>query len=173
MKFWIRIILLTIFDFAIIWLWVKKINPDPSISIGVLIFVPLVVILNLIIALILYFKKREFVTLFLFNSIIAGVLMFYLFGKGIDRYQNERFESWSFKLQNTKYVITHSKLDDTFSMSESNTPGSSTGFLDGKLIEKGNEYYLTTDTTEFIIKKRYLYKFRNESYSIKLTKIER
>eukprot|EP00388_Colpodella_angusta_P019081 GDKJ01047669.1.p1 GENE.GDKJ01047669.1~~GDKJ01047669.1.p1 ORF type:complete len:174 (+),score=16.53 GDKJ01047669.1:334-855(+) len=173
MKFWIRIILLTIIDFAIIWLWIKQMNPDPSVSIGILILVPFVVILNLIIALILYFFKKEFVSLFLVNSIIAGILMFYLFGKGIDRYQNERLESWNFKLQNTTYNITHWKLENTFSMSESNNPGSSTGFLDGKFIKKGNEYYLKTDTTEFIIKNGYLYKFRNESDSIKLNKIER
>ena len=173
MKFWIKIILLTILDFAIIWLWIKNMNPDQSFSIGILILVPFVVILNLIVALILYFTKREFVSLFLINSIIAGILMFYLFGKGIDRYQNERLESWSFKLQNTSYVITHWKLENTFSISESNNPGSSTGFLDGKFIRKGNEYYLKTDTTEFIIKKEYLYKFRNENDSIKLNKIER
>ena len=173
MKFWIKIILLTIIDFAIIWIWVKQMNPDPSISIGILILVPFAVILNLIIALILYFTKKEFVSLFAVNSIISGILMFYLFGKGIDRYQNERLESWSFKLQNTTYVITHWKFENTFSMSESNNPGSSTGFLDGNFIIKGNDYYLKTDSTEFIIKDNYLYKFRNEKDSIKLTKIER
>jgi hypothetical protein len=173
MKFWIKIILLTIIDFVIIWLLVKQMNPDPSFSIGILILVPFAVILNLIIALILYFTKREFVSLFIFNSIISGILMFYLFGKGIDRFQNERLESWSFNLQNTTYVITHWKLENTFSMSESNNSGFSTGFLDGNFIIKGNEYYLKTDSTEFIIKDNYLYKFRNENDSIKLTKIER
>ncbi|MCI3935911.1 hypothetical protein MQX03_01795 [Chryseobacterium aahli] len=148
-------------------------NPDPSISIGIFIFVPLVIILNLIIAGILYFTKREFVTLFVVNSIIAGILMFYLFGKGIDRYQNERLESWTFKLHNTTYLITHWKPENTFDMSESNNTGSSKGFLDGEFITKGNEYYLKTDTTEYIIKNGYLYKFRKESDSIKLTKIER
>ncbi len=173
MKFWIRIILLTTIDFAIIWLWVKQMNPDPSISIGILILVPLVVILNLIIALILYFMKRKFVALFLVNSIISGILMSYLFGKGIDRHQNNRLESWNFKLKDETYTITHWKLENTFSMSESSSPGSSTYFLEGKFIKKGNEYYLTTDSTEFIIKNGYLYKFRNENDSIKLTTIER
>ena len=173
MKIWIRIILLTIIDFAIIWLWVKQMNPDPSVSIGILILVPFVVILNLIIALILYFMKREFVALFIVNSIISGIIMFYLFDKGIDRYQNNRLESWNFKLKDETYTITHWKLENTFSMSESNSPGSSAYFLEGKFIRKGDEYYLTTDSTEFIIKKGYLYKFRNKSDSIKLTKIER
>ena len=173
MKIWIRIILLTIIDFAIIWLWVKQMNPDPSVSIGILILVPLVVIFNLMIALILYFMKKEFVALFIVNSIISGILLFYLFGKGIDRYQNNRLESWNFKLKDETYTITHWKLENNFSMSESSSPGSSTYFLEGKFIKKEDEYYLTTDSTEFIIKKGYLYKFRNESDSIKLTKIER
>ena len=99
--------------------------------------------------------------------------MFYLFGKGIDRYQNRRLESWNFKLQDATYVITHWKLEGTFNMNESINPGSSTGFLDGKFIKRENEYYLTTDTMEFIIKNGYLHKFRNENDSIKLTKIER
>lgn len=117
--------------------------------------------------------KREFVALFIVNSIISGILMSYLFGKEIDRYQDNRLESWNFKLKDETYTITHWKLENSFSMSESSSPGSSTGFLDGKFIKKENEYYLTTDSTEFIIKKGYLYGFRNEGDSIKLTKIER
>jgi len=97
--------------------------------------------------------------------------MHYLFAKGITRYKNERFESWEFNLQDTTYEITHSKIDKTFSISESTNPGSSTSFLDGKFIEK-EEIYLTTDSTEYKIKNGYLYGFRNATDSIKLTKIE-
>ncbi|WP_291153552.1 hypothetical protein [Flavobacterium sp. UBA7680] len=171
MKFGIRILLLSIFDFIIIWLWVKQMNPDPSISIAELILVPSVVVLNLVIALILFFLNRKFVSLFLINAVIAGILMHYLFAKGITRYKNERFESWEFNLQDTTYEITHSKIDKTFSISESTNPGSSTSFLDGKFIEK-EEIYLTTDSTEYKIKNGYLYGFRNATDSIKLTKIE-
>lgn len=173
MKMLIRIILLSLFDFAIIWLWVKNINPDPSFSIGMLLFVPFVVVVNLIIAAILFFKKRELAPLFAINSIISGILMFYLLGKGIDRYQNERYESWKFKIQDKTYTITHWKPESTFSIGVSTNPGSSTGFLDGKLTKRGNKYYLTTDTTEYIIKNHYLYQFRSPTDSIPLIKIER
>ncbi|WP_290237448.1 hypothetical protein [Pedobacter aquatilis] len=173
MKFWIRIILIAIIDFVVIWLWVKQMNPDPSVSIGILLLVPLVVLVNLIIALILYFTKRQLTSLFVINSIISGILMYYLFGQGIDRYQNNRLESWEFKLQDTTFQITHWKLNNTFSLSESTNPGSSTSFLDGNFIKKGNAFYLTTDTTEYIIKDDYIYKFRNPTDSIKLTKIKR
>lgn len=173
MRYWLNLIVLTIIDFIIIWVWVKQMNPDPSFSIGILIIVPFVVVLNLIIALILYFKKRQFASLFVINSVISGILMFYLFNKGIDRYQNERFESWKFKLKDKTYEITHRKLENTFGISESTNPGSSTEFLDGQLTKKGNIYYLKTDTTEYLIKNEYFYKFRNPADSIKLTKTER
>lgn len=173
MKFRTGIILLTIVDYGIIWLWVKQMDPDPSITIAILFLVPFVVILNLIIALIFYFAKRELVSLFLSNSVIAGVLVVYLFSAGIDRHQNERIESLSFNIQNKTYEIIHWKLENTFSLSEINGPHSSTGVLDGKLTKKGTGYYLTTDTTEYIIRNGYMYKFRNESDAIKLTKIER
>jgi hypothetical protein len=138
----------------------KQINPHPSMSIGLLIVVPFAVVLNLVIALILYFTKRELAPLFIINSVITGILIFYLFEKGINRYQNERLESWKFKLQDTTYVITHWKLEKTFSMSESTNQGSSTGFLEGKIIKSSNQYYLTTDSTEYIIKNEYFYKFK-------------
>jgi hypothetical protein len=173
MKFWTRIILLAIIDFVVIWLWVKQMNPDPSVSIGMILLVPFVVVLNLVIALILYFIKKEYALLFVVNSIISGILMFYLFGKGIDRYQNERAESWKFKIQDTTFFITHWKLENTFSISESTTPGSSTGFLDGKFIKNGHDFYLTTDSTKFEIKNEYFYGFRSSLDSIKLKKIER
>jgi hypothetical protein len=173
MKFWIRIALLTIIDFGIFWLWIKQLDPDPSISIGIIIIVPFVIILNLIVALLLYFFKREYASLFVINSIISGILMFYLFEKGIDRHQNERIESWKFEIQDTTFVIHHWKLESTFSISESSNAGSSTGFLDGKFSKKGNEYFLTTDSAKYKIKRDYLFGFRNSSDSIKLIKIER
>ena len=173
MKTWTRIILLAVIDFIVIWFWVKQMNPDPSASIGILLLVPFVVILNLFIALILYFTKRELASLFVVNSAIAGLLMFYLFEKGIDRYQNERLESWKFKLRDTTFVITHWKPEHTFSISESTNSGSSTSFLEGRFVAKEGQYFLTTETTKYKIRNEYLFWFRNEIDSIKLTKVER
>jgi hypothetical protein len=176
MKIWTKIlylILLSIIDYVIIWLWVKQIDPDPSVSIGIFLLIPLVLLINWVVALILYFTIKKFAILFLFNSFIAGFLMFYLFGKGIDRRQNERLESWSFKSQNTIFTITHWKKENTFSKSESTNLGSSTEFLYGKFTKKENKYYLSSETKEFFIKNDFLYGFRSPLDIIKLTKILR
>jgi hypothetical protein len=172
-NFWVRIVGLAIIDFVVIWWWVKLMDPDPSVSIALIILVPFVVFVNLVIALILYFKKSNFSSLFLTNTIIAGILMYYLFGKGVDRNLNRRVEGWTFNIQDTTFRIDHWKLEDTYDISESPNPGSSTSFLRGKFEEKGNEYYLTTDSTVYRIKDDYLFGFRSPLDSIKLTKMER
>ena len=152
MKLWTKILLLTIIDYIIIWIWVRQIDPDPSISIGILVLVPLVVGLNLIIASFLFFTKKQNARLFVINSIISTVLMFYIFGNGIDRHQRQRYESWIFKLNEKTYEITHSKLDTTFYITYSTNPGSSSGFLDGKFIDNKNEIFLQADTIKYIIR---------------------
>ena len=173
MKFWSRLILLAAIDFVVIWLWVWYMNPDPSVAIGIIILVPIVILVNLAFALILYFSKRKFASLFVINSVVSVVLMIYLFGKGIDRFQNNRLESWKFKLKDTSYIITRWKLQNTFDITESTHPSSSSSYLDGTYIKKGEELLLRTDSTLYIIRKQYLHGFTNGADSIKLIKIER
>jgi hypothetical protein len=173
MKLFVKILLLTIFDFIAIWFWVKENDPDPSVSIAIIFVVPIVILINLAIAFALYFIKKEYSKIFVINSFISAILMYFLFINGIDRHQKKLAESWRFNIKDTVFVITHWKLENTFSISESTNPGSSTSFLDGKFSTKGNEYYLTTDSTKYHIKNEYFYGFRSATDSIKLTKIER
>ena len=173
MKLITKLFFLTIIDFIIIWFWVKEIDPEPSVSIAIVIVVPIVILINLAIALILYFTKREYSKVFVVNSFISAIIMYFLFLNGIDRHQNLRYESWKFNRKDTIFAIIHSKLDNTFSMTESTNQGSTTEFLEGKFSGNGNEYYLKTDSTEFKIRNEYLFGFRNSTDSIKLTKIER
>ncbi|MBF6640279.1 hypothetical protein IVB69_02175 [Flavobacterium sp. J49] len=173
MKLITKILFLTIIDFIVIWSWVKEIDPEPSVSIAIFVVVPVVIIINLLIALVLYFTKKEYSKVFVINSLVSAVIMYFLFLNGIDRHQNLRYESWEFNIKDTIFNITHSKLDNTFSISESTNQGSSTGFLDGKFSRKGNEYYLTTDSTKYRIRNDYFFGFRNSTDCIKLTKIER
>ena len=173
MKLFIKLFLLTIIDFIIIWFWVKENDPDPSVSIALVIVVPVAIIINLAIALILYFIKREYTKVFVINSLVSAIIMYFLFLNGIERHQNLRYESWKFNRKDTIFAIIHSKLDNTFTLTESTNQGSTTEFLEGKFSKNGNEYYLKTDSTEYKIRNEYLFGFRNSTDSIKLTKIER
>ena len=173
MKLFIKILLLTVIDFIVIWFWVKENDPDPSVSIAIILVVPAVIIINLAIALVLYFTQREYSKVFIINALVSAIIMYFLFLNGIDRHQNLRYESWKFNIKDTIFEITHFKLENTFSISESTNQGSSTSFLDGKFSRKNDEIYLTTETTKYKMKNEYLYGFRNSKDSIELTKIER
>ncbi|TPE46109.1 hypothetical protein [Pontibacter mangrovi] len=172
MKIFYKVLGLLIIDVVLIWFWVKKMDPDPSVSIGVLLFVPFVFTLNLIIAAILFLiKRREYVNLFLINSIASSIIMFYLFGEGIKRHQRNRLESWEFVKADTTFQIIRWKKENEFSMSYSTDPGSSTGFLDGKCEKENEGFTLSTDSTLYRIKDNYLIGFRKANDRIKLKKI--
>ena len=149
-------------------------DPDPSVSIGIILLVPFVLILNLIIAGVLYLiKRRQYVNSFLINSVISSIVMFYLFGEGIDRHQNKRLESWQFIKADFTFEVTRWKELNEFSMSYSTNPGSSTEFLTGRCTLENGEFILATDSTKFKIKNNYLFGFRIGADKIKLKKIER
>ena len=61
----IRLLILSIIDYLIIWFYVKQIDPDPSVSIAIIFLVPAVIVINLAIA----FFRRQFIKIFLVNSI--------------------------------------------------------------------------------------------------------
>lgn len=173
LKYLFQLLVLTAIDYVVIRFWVLRIDPDPSVSIGLLFLVPAVFVVNIIIAIVLAFIKKQYSGLFFINSIIASILFYFLFIDGIDRHQNKRYESWKFNINDTTFEITLSKLDTTFSIAYRTDPGSSTGFMDGHYLAKQSEYFLTSDTVTLIIRNELLFGFRNTNDSIKLTKVER
>ena len=108
---------LAVIDFGLIWLWKYQMDPDPSVSIGIILLVPFVFVLNLIITGVLFFaKEKEFSRIFLINSVIVSNMIFYLFGKGIDRHQNKRLEQWIFQKADTPFSQIRWKETNEFSM---------------------------------------------------------
>lgn len=169
-----KIVALALIDFGLIWFWIYQMDPDPSISIAIIILIPLVFILNLIIAGVLFYtKKNEYAKVFLANSVTASILLFYLFGKGIDRYQNNRLEEWTFQQADTIFSLTRWKETNEFSMTYSLNPGSSWGFLDGRCENKNGKWILKADSTKMEISNDNLIGFRNQTDTIKMKKIER
>ncbi len=175
MKTLYKLLGLAVIDFGLIWVWVYRMDPDPSVSIGIILLVPFVFVINLIISGILFFaKKKENSRIFLVNSVVASIMMFYLFGKGIDRYQNNRLESWEFQKADSTFRLTRWKKTNEFSMSYSLSPGSSCGFLDGNIENENGDWILKTDSLIMKIDGNdNLIGFRNSIDSIEMKKIKR
>src|SRR5690606_23663229 len=113
-------------------------DPEPSSSLLIIIYVPFVVIINLIICAILAIRKKNNTSIFFLNSIISGMMMFYLFDAGVDRHQNRLYDGWTFQIQDTIFRISHSIEDNTFGIDYSTNPGSSSGYLFGKSNKNDN-----------------------------------
>lgn len=175
MKTLYKILGLAVIDFGLIWLWVYQMDPDPSVSIGIILLVPFVFVLNLIIAGVLFFaKKKEFSRIFLINSVIASIIMFYLFGEGIDRHQNNRLEQWTFQKADTTFSLIRWKETNEFSMTYSLNPGSSWGFLDGTCKKEDDNWILKTDSLTMTIDEMdNLIGFRNPTDTLEMNKIKR
>ncbi|MDN3691334.1 hypothetical protein QWZ06_03185 [Chryseobacterium tructae] len=174
MKTLYKILGLAVIDFALIWIWVYQMDPDPSVSIGIIFLVPFVFILNLIVAGILFFaKKKEYSKVFLVNSVVSSIIMFYLFGRGIDRYQNKRLEEWVFKKADTTFSLIRWKETNKFNMTYSLNPGSSWGLLDGICVNENGKWILKTDSITMKIDKDNLIGLRNLLDTIKMKKEER
>ncbi|MFD2968904.1 hypothetical protein [Sphingobacterium bambusae] len=174
MKTLYKLLGLAIIDFGLIWLWVYQMDPDPSGSIAIILLVPFVFILNLIIAGIFFLaKKKEYSRVFLINSVIASFVMFYLFGDGIDRYQERRLEGWTFQKADTTFSLIRWKETNEFSMTYSLDPGSSWGFLDGICENEQGKWILKTDSIKMKIDHDNLIGFRNLTDTIKMSKVER
>jgi len=174
MNNFLKILGLTVIDFGLIWFTVYKINPDPSVTIGIFILVPIVFIVNIIIAGILFiFKRKEYGKLFLINSIIASILMYYQFTKGIDRHLNNELESWEFVNSGKTYSLNRWKNTNEFDITYSTGPNSSSGFLYGKCKQINHDWILTADSFSMQIQENKLIGFLNESDTIQMRKIER
>jgi hypothetical protein len=174
MKTLYKILGLAVIDFGLIWLWVYQMDPDSSFSIVIILLVPLVFVLNLIIAGVLFYaKKKEYSRVFLINSVTASIIMFYLFGKGIDKHQNKRLEQWTFQKADTTYTFIRWKETNEFSMTYSLNPGSSWGLLDGHCENENGKWILKADSIKMKIDNDNLIGFRNQTDTLKMTKIER
>ena len=174
MNIFFKILGLTVIDFGLIWLTVYKINPDPSVMIGIIIFVPLAFIVNIIIAGILFiFKRKEYGKLFLINSIMSSILMYYLFLKGIDRHLNRELESWEFVKSGKTYSLDRWKNTNEFDITYSIGSNSSSGFLHGKCKQINHGWILTADSVSLQIHENKLIGFLNESDTVQMRKIER
>lgn len=148
MKYSYKILLLTIIDVVLIGLWVYKLDPDPSVSLGIILVVPFVFIINLVIAGFLFLLKKENALLFITNAFISSFLMYFLFNAGIAIHQNQLYETWEFQKSDTTFQIDIMKSDSSFYISYSLNSSSSNGYSEGKCYRTDNALILSVDTTQ-------------------------
>lgn len=159
---------LALIDYALIWAWVRELDPDPSISIAVTLLVPLVFGINAAIGGVLaFFRKRDSMVFFA-NALVSSLLMSHLFHAGIEVHQERRLDAWEFTRQDTVFHLTKWEEVREFSMGYIESAGSSTYFLDGTWEKKGDTLILEADSTLMFILRGQLLGFREKAERIPL-----
>ena len=169
-KTFLGILALVIVDFVVIWIWVLHADLAPDSAIAVYIFVPFVFFLNIILAgILVLFKKKNYSLIFLLNAIASSIIMYNLFGYGVEKAIDDIYDSWEFSRNDTLFVIDKANDYQEFSISYSTDLGSSIGFMSGAAKFKGDTLVLSSGYTHMYILKDRLYNFQGLKSPIILT----
>ena len=98
LKYGIGILILEI---ILLGLWIYEMKPDPSISIGIVLIVPILFGINLIIGLILYFLKKPLAKIFLSNSIICPLIFYAFWSLWFMNYHERNNTEYKFSINET------------------------------------------------------------------------
>lgn len=161
-------LILTIIDILVIWLWAINSDLGPGSAMVIYIVVPFVFIVNIIIGVILFFAKRVYSPMFFINCIVSPVITYWIFTLEMGNQYKGHFDHWNFNLQDTAFRITKWNKYDEFSISYSESPGSSTSFLEGKCEQKKDTLLLIADSISMYIHNDKLYNFRKSKDPIAL-----
>lgn len=109
MKMLLKIIGISILDFVLIWIWVRLMESGPSVGILIIFLIPIAIIVNLLIAGLLFWFMNKNSKLFLLNTIISSLIVYWLFPMKIDRRLRDQYIDYEFMVSNTTYHITFEK----------------------------------------------------------------
>ncbi len=170
-KYGIGLLVLQIILFGF---WTYQMEPDPSVSIGIVIIVPILFVLNIIIGILLNFFKSKLSNLFLINSFVCPLIFFGIWNLWFLNYDDRISERFDFVIGKKNYEISLSKKTDYFSISDmTNQPnGSTTGLYFGKYERKTDSIKLTDGDTKMYIVEKKLIGFPEKPNKIELTESE-
>ena len=174
MKMLLKIIGISILDFVLIWIWVRLMEPDPSVGILIIILIPIAIFVNLFISGLLFWFKNKNSKLFLLNTIISSLIVYWLFPMEIDRRQSDQYIDYEFIVSDTTYHITLEKYptNEFYSNFKVKSQGMTNGWIDGTYENRGDSTFLFSDSIEMYILNNKIYNFLNKEDGIAIERIE-
>lgn len=165
---------LLILEIILLGFWTYQMEPDPSVSIGIVIIVPFLFVLNIIIGILFYLFKSKLSNLFFINSIVCPLIFFGIWNLWFMNYHDRISERFDFAIGEKNYEISLSKKSDYFSISDmtNQANGSTTGLYFGKYERKADSIKLTDGETKMFIVEKKLIGFPEKPNEIKLTESE-
>tara|TARA_R110001606_G_scaffold57688_1_gene138958 strand:- start:2233 stop:2766 length:534 start_codon:yes stop_codon:yes gene_type:complete len=171
LKYGIGILILEI---IFIGLWIYELKPDPSISIGIVLILPVLFGINLILGIIFRLLKKPFSKIFFVNSIVCPLIFYAFWNLWFMNWAERNYVEYSFGIENQKLEISLSKTSEYFSISDKTNQknGSTTGLYFGKYERIGDSIKLTDGKNEMFIFENKLIGFPESLNKIKLKKAE-
>lgn len=114
MNEWMKYLCMLLIDIVLLGLFILWNNPDESISIEAVYIVPLIFIINILIAVVFIFINHRTSILFGVNAFIAPLIFFFFF-IGWFKYKHwEQYQDWHFLFQNEQYELSIHKKSNEF-----------------------------------------------------------
>ena len=166
LKYGIGILILEI---ILLGLWIYEMKPDPSISIGIVLIVPILFGINLIIGLILYFLKKPLAKIFLSNSIICPLIFYAFWSLWFMNYHERNNTEYKFSINEIVYELSIGKNTEYFYLCDENNNGR---VYVGKYEIKGDSLILKDSEFKMYIIENKLFEFPENRTEINLIKTE-
>lgn len=162
------IMVLALIDILMVWIWAKNEHFGQGSAMVIYLVVPFVFIINIIIGGVLFFIKRVYSTMFFVNCIVSSIITNWIVSMELSNQSARAYDKWIFNLKDTTFRIDKSNDYNNFSISYSNSGGSSTEFIDGKYKQNRDTLLLRMDSDSMYIHKNKLYNFRHSKTPIPL-----
>ena len=158
------IFIILIIDIIIIGSWILYIRPESSGSLVLIYAIPFLFLVNLVIAVIIFFIKKYYTPFFILNAFLSSIMLFCFFVLYTKIDIKKDYTSWNFRIDNINYEISYSSFHDANNYWAGIVHGD--GFYQGYdmgKVKKQNDtiYFFSKDSSErYYIYKDYLYNFK-------------
>lgn len=142
LKYGIGILILEI---IFLGLWIYQLKPDPSISIGIVLILPVLFGINLILGIIFHLLKKSFSKIIFANSIVCPLIFYAFWHLWFMNWAERNHEDYYFGIENRKFEVRLSKTSNYFSISDKTNQknGTTSELYFGKYEKIGDSIKLT------------------------------
>ena len=158
-----------ILEIIILRYWIYTIEPDPSISILIILYIPILFGINLITGFLLYILKKPLSNFFFINSITCPLIFYILWNLWFMNYQERTNTEYKFSIDNIVYELRIGKNSEYFYLCDKNNNGR---VYVGKYETKGDSLILKDSEVRMYIIDNKLFDFPEKTTEISLIKKE-
>jgi hypothetical protein len=158
------ILIILAVDIFGIGLWVYCLRPDASASIALTMLVPVIFIVNIIIAAIAYRIQKHYTLFFIVNAFVSCWMMYFAFTKYIELNNRASYEEWNFIVKSKSYTIYYQLNDPIYFVDVNCGEGCSYSYDRGTVLQKNDTLYFTSvNKSRYYIYNGYMCNFKNVS----------